>query len=338
MRFENVSILGTAYVDAPHRITTDEIQDQLEPVLERFRTPKTLLKDLTGIEARRVWDEGAQLYKVAALSAKKVIEETGIDPNKIGVLINTSVDRDYLEPSTASMVHGELALSPHSMNFDICNACLGFVNGMQVVANMIELGQIEYGIVVNGERARAVIEGTIARILDPNCDIKTFRQQFASLTLGSSSVSMILARADLAPDGHRVKGAISMSATEHSHLCKANRDEMITDQKGLLEGGINLTYKMRDKMIEEYGADPDDFDEIAIHQVSKRHTHEVTIAAQINEEKIYRIYPEYGNIGPAGVPVVMAKAYEAGRIERGDRVGLFGIGSGLNSTVMELEW
>jgi len=338
MRLEKVSILGTAYLDAPHRVTSAEIQTELAPAMERFRVPPTLLEDLTGIHARHFWDHGVKLYEVAAEAATKVIEETGVDPKKIGVLINTSVDRDYLEPSTASMVHGKLGLHEHSMNFDICNACLGFINGMHMIANMIELGQVEYGLVVDAERAREPVETTIARLLDPTCDIRTMRGQFATLTLGSGAVAMILAREDLAPDGHKLVGSISMSATEHSHLCLGNRDQMVTDQKGLLAQGIALTHKMREKLIDEYGKDPNEFEEVALHQVSKRHTEEVIQASQVDGEKFHRIYPEFGNMGPAGVPITMMKAFEEGRVRQGTSVGLFGVGSGINSTVMEVEW
>ena len=50
------------------------------------------------------------------------------------------------------------------------------------------------------------------------------------------------------------------------------------------------------------------------------------------------IYPEYGNIGPASVPMVLARAEADGRLEKGARIGLLGIGSGLNCTMAEIQW
>ena len=78
----------------------------------------------------------------ARLEAEEAIEEAGVDRDKIGVLINTSVCRDYLEPSTACLVHGNLGLHERCLNFDIGNACLAFLNGMDVAARMIERGEV----------------------------------------------------------------------------------------------------------------------------------------------------------------------------------------------------
>ena len=45
-----------------------------------------------------------------------------------------------------------------------------------------------------------------------------------------------------------------------------------------------------------------------------------------------------GNIGPASLPITLSKSVEAGRVNGGDRVGLLGIGSGLNCAMSELRW
>ena len=55
-------------------------------------------------------------------------------------------------------------LPTEAVNFDVGNACLGFLNGMNVVAAMIEQGEIEHGIVVDGETSRFTMEATIARL------------------------------------------------------------------------------------------------------------------------------------------------------------------------------
>ena len=61
-------------------------------------------------------------------------------PAAIGLMVNTSVGRRYLEPSTAVAVHDALGLPTSCQNFDVTNACLGFVNGMEIAAAMIDSG------------------------------------------------------------------------------------------------------------------------------------------------------------------------------------------------------
>lgn len=337
MRFENVAIQSLAYVDAPHRISSDDIEAELAPAMERFRMPPGMLENLTGIRARRFWDEGVQPSDVATIAAERAIDDAGIDPQRIGILINTSVCKDYIEPSVASLVHGNLGLGHNCLNFDLSNACLGFVNGMHMIGNMIEMGQVDYGLVVDGEGSRFVVDSTIQRLIDPNCDIRTFRHQVATLTLGSGAAAMVLARADLATTSHRLRGCLSLAATEHNRLCTGQNNYMSTDSKGLMAAGIELSVQMRQRMIQEM-QDPANYDEIVIHQVSEPHTNKLIDATCLDDEKVYRIYPEFGNIGPAGIPMVLGKSLDAGRIEEGDEMILLGIGSGLNTTVMEVVW
>ena len=70
-------------------------------------------------------------------------------------MINTSVSRAYLEPSTAVAVHHQLGLPAGCLNFDLANACLGFVNGIQLAGTMIDSGQADYALLVDARRARA---------------------------------------------------------------------------------------------------------------------------------------------------------------------------------------
>ena len=86
------------------------------------------------------------------------------------------------------------------------------------------------------------------------------------------------------------------------------------------------------------GLHPEAFDEFVIHQVSGTHTASLTQMLGLPMEKVLAIYPEFGNIGPAATPIVLSKAVEAGRIQKGHRVAMLGIGSGLNCSMAEVVW
>ncbi|MCB0901593.1 MAG: 3-oxoacyl-ACP synthase III, partial [Actinobacteria bacterium] len=75
-------------------------------------------------------------------------------------LVDTSVCRARLEPSSAVFVHDALDLPSSCLNFDLSNACLGFVNGMQLAGTMIDSGQIEYALIVDAEGSRLIQERT----------------------------------------------------------------------------------------------------------------------------------------------------------------------------------
>ena len=127
MLFQHVAIAGLAHVDAPHRLSSDEINARLKPTLDRLGIRTDVLKDIAGIHARRMWDDNVLSSDVATLAWVKALADAGIAPERVGLLINTSVSRDYLEPSTASIVSGNLGMSELCQNFDVANACLAFI-------------------------------------------------------------------------------------------------------------------------------------------------------------------------------------------------------------------
>jgi 3-oxoacyl-[acyl-carrier-protein] synthase-3 len=338
VKYSKVQLLSIAHLDAPERVSSEDIESRLAPVLKRFGVPNGILKKLSGIESRQMFDPEFLPSDGAANAAEKAITAAGIDRDDLGVVVNTSVCRDEVEPATANIVHSKLGLSQSCQSFDVGNACLGFINGMHLVANMIESEQTEYGIVVNCENTHFAVLETIKRLLDPRTTWATFRDNFATLTLGSGAVAMILARATGAAREHRFLGGVSLSATEHCRLCTAKVDRMITDTKKLFHHGLELGLKTWELAREVMGWTVDDIDQFVIHQVGKAHTEKFARILDIDPRKIFRLYPNHGNIGPAGVPIALSKLVDAGSLKSGDRIALMGIGSGINCSVAELVW
>jgi 3-oxoacyl-[acyl-carrier-protein] synthase-3 len=338
MRFSRVSIASVAALEAPHRVPSSALEAELAPLYKRLSMPSGIIASLSGILERRFWDEGVAPSVVAARAGEEALRKAGIPRERIGLLVSTSVCRDYIEPSVACLVHRQLGLPSECLNFDLGNACLGFVNGMDLVANMIERGDIDYGLVVDGEGSRYAVRSTIDR-LNASGDARAFADNFATLTLGSGAAAMVLGRSDLVgPSGHTYSGSVSLAATEHNHLCRGQIDGMITDGQKLLVAGVELAQRTFARACEVFGWTPALLGEVVIHQVSRHHTERLASALGLDLSKIHAIYPEHGNVGPASVPMVLAKAEQLGRLSRGERVALMGIGSGLNCAMAEIVW
>ena len=338
MLFQHVAIAGLAHIDAPRRLSSDEINVRLKPTLDRLGIKTDVLGDIAGIHARYLWEADAQASDVATLAGVKALADAGIDPDKVGLLVNTSVSRDYLEPSTASIVSGNLGLPDTCQNFDIANACLAFINGMDIASRMIERGEIDYALIVDGETANLAYEKTLERMTRADVTEDDFKNELATLTLGSGAAAMVMARAELAPGAPRYKGGVTRAATEWNKLCRGNLDGMVTDTRMLLIEGIKLATKTFDAARQKLGWVAAELDEFVIHQVSKVHTAALTKAIGIDPRKVMTIFGEHGNIGPASVPIVLSKLREMGRLKKGDRVALLGIGSGLNCSMAEVVW
>ena len=335
LRHTNTSILSVTAVDAPTVVTSDQIDERLQPTYDRLGVRAGLLEEVAGISERRWWPEGLLFSEAAAMAGEQAIVESGIDRDRIGLLVDTSVCRDHLEPSAAVAVHHALGLSTACINFDLANACLGFINAMSLAATMIDAGQIEYALIVDGEGSRRPQEATIARLSRPESKVEDLFAEFATLTLGSGSAAMVLGRTDEHPDGHQVLGGEARTGSQHHQLCVGDMDSMRTDTAALLEAGLGVA---DDTWVAaaRNGWDWNTADHYIMHQISSVHTTLMAKRIGIDPAKAPLTFPTLGNIGPASIPVTLAR--HAPNIRRGERVILTGIGSGINTTGTELRW
>ncbi|WP_137826519.1 3-oxoacyl-ACP synthase III [Brevibacterium sp. 2SA] len=334
-RHSNVALLGLAEIIAPNVVTSHEFDERLADTLTTLGLPTGLLQRVAGVDARRNWDRPAEFVAGAVAAGRKALAEAGVEPDAIGLMVNTSVTREHLEPSVAVGVHAGIGLGPQAMNFDIANACLGFVNGMTLAANMIDAGQIDYALVVAGEDASRVQEATLRRLTRDGITREEYLNEFASLTLGSGAAAAVIGPADRHPEGHRILGGITRAATQHHELCVGDHNGMFTDTKGLLAGGMELVVAAWEEAHED-GWDWRNMDRYVMHQVSDVHTNSITKAAGLDPERIPVTYPELGNVGPASLPITLSR--EVDSLEKGDRILCMGVGSGLNTAMTEIEW
>jgi len=331
---QNVALLSLA-TTLPDRVTpSSRIDERLAPALERLRLPQGLLQRVAGVHERRNWSSDQSFDTAAIAAGEKAIAEAGIAPQDVGLLINTSVTRKHLEPSVAVRMHHGLGLPSSALNFDIANACLGFVNGMSLAAQLIDAGQVRYAMVIDGEDADEIQDNTIERLNGSQAGKAEFLSEFASLTLGSGAAAAVLGRADEHPDGHRLRGGVTRAATQYNELCVGSVHGMFTDARALLKGGMELVVAAWKEAKEHW--DWSRMDRYILHQVSDIHTRSIVKAARLDRSRVPVTYSRYGNVGPASIPITLAE--EAPTLSPGDRVLLMGVGSGLNTSMLELTW
>jgi acyl-CoA:acyl-CoA alkyltransferase len=338
MRYQRVHIQALEMLLPPVVVRTAELEAELAPLYRRIGIPNGVIQSLTGVGARRYWAPGRLPSEAAAEVARLLIARHGVPGRGIEALVSTAVCKDYLEPPVASLVAGDVGMSTHCMNFDVGHACLGFMTGMQTVANLIELGQIECGLVVAGEGSQTVTQATIQRLLQPGVDFRTFGENLPTLTLGSMAVAALLVSEKHSTHGHQFLGGATLSATQHSRLCIGTATEMRTDATTLLKEGVKLAEQTFVAAQAELGIDTAGFKEFVLHQVGQANHDMLTQRLGVPPDRALRLYPQFGNCGAAGVPFTLATAVERGRVSSGDTALLMGIGSGLNCTMLGVRW
>lgn len=332
---QNTGILALQAVEAPEVVTSAWIDEQLADTYARTGVRPGLLSSLAGIDERRWWPEDMRFDEAAALAGEAAIEASGIDRSRIGMMISTSVSRHHLEPSVACAIHHRLELPTSCSNFDLANACLGFVNAIHLAATAIDAGHIDYALVVDGEGARYTQQTTIERLRQPTATATDVFEEFASLTLGSGAAAMVLGPLDRHPDAHRVVGGVSRAGTQHHTLCVGDLERMTTDTGRLLEAGLDLVEACWKDAGEQWDWSLG-MDRYVIHQISAVHTQLICERLGMDRAKVPLSFPRYGNVGPAAIPITLAGI--ADELQAGDRVLCMGVGSGLNTSFTELVW
>ncbi len=341
MQYQKVCLESLGYTLPTEVVTTDELESRLAPVYERLRLPHGRLELMTGIRERRFFPPGMAPSTASIDSAEKAIAVSRIDRSHIGALVHGSVCRDYLEPATACGVHHRLRLPSECLIYDVSNACLGILTGLIQIANMIELGQIRAGLVVGTECGRQLVENTIDRL---NNDTKLTRQDIkflvASLTIGSGSVAMLLCDRELSQTQNRVIAATVLAQTDHHHLCRSEGLDsfMKTDSEQLMNEGVATGAKTFERFLVDSGWRRDDIDKTVCHQVGVAHRKLLFDALSLDPAIDFPTIETLGNTGAAALPLTMTRAVEAGHIEKGDRVAMLGIGSGINCQMIGVEW
>lgn len=342
MRFNNVVLSDFAHYLPELVMSSEEIESRLAPLYKKLRLPEGRLELMTGITERRYWEPGTRPSALSTKAANNLFEKGKINKEDIDLVMHASVCRDFLEPSTAAVVHCDLGLKPEAMLFDLSNACLGVMSSMVVAANLIESGAIKHALIVSGENGGPLLFQTIETLLnDETITRKNIKKYIANLTIGSAAVAYTLSHKDYA-DGPKLVGGISMADTTANVLCQGGGDTqalmMETDSEELMKKGVVLAEETWKRTKKELSWSNEDVDFAIGHQVGKAHEALTMETLGLTKTKTFKTYPFLGNTGSAALPVTLDLLNHEMKIEKGSKVALLGIGSGLNSIMLGVEW
>jgi 3-oxoacyl-[acyl-carrier-protein] synthase-3 len=212
-----------------------------------------------------------------------------------------------------------------------------------MAGQMIEAGAIKTALIVSGENAGPLIEETLHHLLfDATMDRKKLKPYMASLTIGSAAVAVLLTHSSLAPNAPKVLGGATMTDSSSVELCQGDGSTkslmMETDSEAILKAGVKLSSLNWIKTLEVLGWKTESVDKIIPHQVGAAHRLAMLTNLGLPTDRDFQTFEQFGNTGSAALPLTLMKAKESGFFKPNDRVALLGIGSGLTSTMLGLEW
>jgi 3-oxoacyl-[acyl-carrier-protein] synthase-3 len=208
-------------------------------------------------------------------------------------------------------------------------------------------------MVVAAEDIRFGQVSTIERMLNDPPDKQEVKDNLATFTLGCGAVAMVLTHRSISQSsygsttrrhGPRLLGGAAYGNSQHNDLCVAQRDWMRTNSTALLLEGMRVIATTWDIFKRELGWDNRSVDRLFTHQVSEKQrqiglkTLGVGKGRTSDRDIDYPTLQYLGNVASVSAPISMAIANEEHFIEDGNRVCLLGVGSGINSVILGIQW
>lgn len=349
-RFKNVCLESCAITVPPQVVTSAEIEDKLAAVYQELGIPFGTLERLTGIGSRNFWDLSERPSGLGTEVVRDAIEQSGFDRSDIRALFSCAVTRDYFEPATGCIMHRNLELPEDSIALDVSNACLGFMDGIFFLGNLIETGIVKAGVVVSAEHTRVIIENTFKSVLEgKSLSRDQLLRMLPTFTIGSGAVAYVLCHESISKNKHRIIGGATRSATQHCDLCVGNVDYhlvdgpplgpvMETESSKLIAAAAVLGKQTWSDASEVLGWSKEDVQHVFCHQVGRQVNEAFYNTLGLDHSKEFIIYPTRGNLVSAALPTAFAVGIKERGIQKKDKIVLTGFGSGLNSLFLGIEW
>ena len=312
---------------APERVLSNADLEQL------LDTNDAWITERTGIKERHIVAEGEATSHMAIAAGAAAIEDAGLTPSDIDLLVLATTTPDQIVPAASAFVSDGLGLRCGS--FDINAACAGFAYALVVGSSLIATGARNV-LVIGAE--------TISRFIDYT-DRGTailFGDGAGAAVLRASSNGAALLSWDLGCDGSAA-ALIEVPVGGSLHPARAdnvNGNGQYVHMQGneVFRRAVRAVVESAQATLEKAGVTADDVDLFVPHQANERIIDAACSRLGIPPEKSFVNISKYGNTSAASIPLAIGDALTEERIHDGDLVLLSGFGAGMTWASALLRW
>ena len=304
----------------PPRVMTNEDWAGLVETSDEWITTKT------GIKERRIADPGTCTSDLAVLACQQAIEEAGLSPDDIDMLILATSSPDVPLSSTAGITQHKLGCTK-SAAFDINAVCAGWVHALDIGSRYAGTPGYDNVLVVGAE--------VYSRILN-------WEDRGTCVLFGDGAGAAVLSEVD---EGRGVLGSWMMSDGSGSGVIEIPAGGVRTPipSSGFAEGdqyfqmdgravwrfAIEAFPQAVRGVLDRIGRDLSEVDLIIPHQANLRIVEAGMENLGLPMEKTFTNLERYGNTAGASVPIALREAVDRGVLSKGDLVVTAAFGGGL---------
>ncbi len=305
--------------DAPEALLTNA---DLEKIVD---TSDQWIVERTGIRTRHIADENTTTSMIAGRAGLKALEDAGIAPEEVDLIVVGTATPDMLFPSTACLVQRDIGAS-RAVAFDLSAACTGFIYGVNVAAGMIRNGTHETALVIGAE--------TLTKVVD-------FEDRSTCVLFGDGAGAAVMRRVD---DGSGIEATRTRSDGTLADMLKLPgggsaapaTHETIDERLHYIKMSGNNVFKaavkamssISQEALDDAGLTADDVDLFVPHQANARIIEATARKLKVPMDQVFMNVDRYGNTSAASIPIALDEARQTGRLKKGDRVAAVAFGAG----------
>jgi len=285
---------------------------------------------------RHVVSEGESIRGLCVDAARRALEDAGVGPEEVELLVLATATPEQPIPSTAAIIQPDLGLV-NAVCFDISAACSGFLYALKVARHFVASGEVETAMVIGAE--------TLSRYTD-------YTDRGTAILFGDGAGAVVLKAAPAGEGILRAAWHTDGTYADFIHMpgggskYPPNVKEHIDARLPFIKMRGNETFKVAVRSLTEVCQEVLRDAEVGIeavdlfvpHQANRRIIDAVGDRLGIAPEKVYVNLERTGNTSAASIPLAIKDALDEGKLKRGDLVLCAAFGGGLTWAATLLRW
>lgn len=314
-------VMGTGSA-RPERIVTN---DDLSVFLD---TDDEWISSRTGIRSRRVCTHET-CSELAEAAARRALEDAGVTPAQLDLIICTTITADDVTPSCACVVQQRLGATCAA--FDLNAACAGFVFALDVAHGYFARGAARRVLVVSAEKMSRMVDWTERSVS------VLFGDGAGAAVLGAGGDSPLYTKLT-SRGSHDTLWCPNMAG--NSPFDETDAPEPFLHMRGQEVFKFAVTSICADvrQMWQQTGTGPDDVAMYVFHQANKRILDSAVERLGLEPDRVAYTIQDSGNVSSACIPLTLDALNRQGRLHAGDLVCCSGFGAGLVVGTTLLKW
>ena len=282
----------------------------------------------TGIKSRHLGDAGTTSSQLAFEASCRALEAAGVDASELDLIIVATSTPDFIFPSTACLLQSKLG-NHGAMAFDVQAVCAGFIYALNMADKFIRSGSHKKALVVGAD--------VFSRILDwdDRATCVLFGDGAGAVVLEASETAGILSSAAHADGSYN--GILSVPGSVSGG--KITGDPFLRmDGQAVFKLAVRVLSEVAKECCEIAGVSPTQIDWLIPHQANIRIIESTAKKLGLGMDKVVVTVDRHGNTSAASIPLALDLAVRDGRIARGQKVLLEGVGGGFTWGAVLLEF